>query len=412
MHALAPCSLDSASLAGRLRDLAGDERQVQVDFLLHLDEFDRRQEYLAAGFGSLWDFCLRELHLREGAAGRRIAAMRALRRFPRLESPLRDGRICLSTAPLLAQVLTEETFDDLVAQAAFRTKAEVEHLVASIQPRTAPRDGLRKLPEARAASLAQPQDGIAEAPSLLARGTEDPRNADGDLAAVALTASAVVVRTHTAPARASSPPAELRAVSGDEWSLRVTIDGALKADLESLAALLSHKVRRNDYAALLREAVRCGIEKHGKRRGAVPPSRKRAKPAPSETNVADSSRRIPAEVKRAVFERDGGCCAWVSKDGRRCGSRWQLEYDHIKPVSQGGKSTVENVRVACRAHNFFHAEETHGRAHMAKFRREPPGRTQAGESAIAGDSDSQCNDSRTASQAWSDGGLSVSFQGG
>ena len=95
MHGLAPSSLDSDSLARRLRDLAGDERQVQVDFLLHLDEFDRRQEYLPLGFGSLWEFMLRELHLREGAAGRRIAAMKALRRFPRLESPLRDGRLCL-----------------------------------------------------------------------------------------------------------------------------------------------------------------------------------------------------------------------------------------------------------------------------------------------------------------------------
>jgi hypothetical protein len=149
MHALAPRSLDSASLARRLRDLAGDERAVQVDFLLHLDEFDRRQEYLPHGFGSLWDFLLRELHLREGAAGRRIAAMKALRRFPTLESPMRDGRLCISTAPLLAQVLTEENLDDLVAQATYRTKAEVEHLVATIQPRTAPQDGLRKVPQAK-----------------------------------------------------------------------------------------------------------------------------------------------------------------------------------------------------------------------------------------------------------------------
>jgi len=389
MHALAPCSLDSTALARRLRDLAGDERQVQVDFLLHLDEYDRRQEYLAAGFGSLWDFCLRELHLREGAAGRRIAAMRALRRFPRLESPLRDGRLCLSTAPLLAQVLTEENLDDLVARAAFQTKAEVEHLVASIQPRTAPRDGLRKLPEARTASLAQPPGAVADVPSLLTSWTGDPRNADGTPAAAALAASSPVAPSPAAPGRAAAPTAELDAISGDEWSLRVTIDGAMKADLESLAALLSHKLRRSDYAALLREAVRCAIEKHGKRRGAVPPSQKRTKPAqPSGAQVSGPSRRIPAEVKRAVYERDGGCCAWASKDGRRCGSRWQLEYDHIKPVSQGGKSTVDNVRLACRGHNFFHAEEAYGHEHMEKFRREPRGSPRTGESTIAGGSHS------------------------
>jgi hypothetical protein len=88
-----PSSLDSAALAHRLAELAGDERAVQVEFLLHLDEFDRRRAYVDAGYDSLWEYCLRALHLREGAAGRRIGAMRVLRRFPALEPALRDGRI-------------------------------------------------------------------------------------------------------------------------------------------------------------------------------------------------------------------------------------------------------------------------------------------------------------------------------
>ncbi len=179
-------------------------------------------------------------------------------------------------------------------------------------------------------------------------------------------------------------------MSGDEWSLRVTFDGALKADLEALASLLSHKLRRNDYAALLREAVRCAIEKHGKRRGAVQPSRKRKNaPSLSATDIPDRSRRIPMEVKRAAFERDGGCCAFVGKDGRRCGSRWQLEYDHLDP-SQTGTPTVDEIRIACRRHNFLHAEETYGRAFMAKYRRQQNG-TQMSKFAIAGDSHPECN---------------------
>ncbi|HUL58964.1 MAG TPA: HNH endonuclease [Anaeromyxobacteraceae bacterium] len=333
MHGIAPCSLDAASLARRLRDLAGDERQVQVDFLLHMDEFDRRQAYLPLGFGSLWDYLLRELHLREGAAGRRIAAMRALRRFPRLELPLRDRRLCLSTAPLLAQVLTEENLDDLVARAAFKTKAEVEHLVASIQPRTAPRDGLRRLPEPRAASVAQPLAGFLEPPFLSAPET-------------------------------GAPGAE---------------------DCQATAAPTP--------AAGVTASVRCGIERHGKRRGAVPPSRKRKKRAlRPEPEISDPSERIPIDVKRAVHERDGGRCAFVSRDGRRCGSRWQLEFDHIEPRSQGGESTVENVRIACRAHNFRHAEETYGRGYMAKYRRRG---TRTGENAVSGGSHQECKPPHT-----------------
>lgn len=45
-----PTDLDTITLARRLCDLTGDERRVQVDFLLHLDEFDRRRAFLPLGF--------------------------------------------------------------------------------------------------------------------------------------------------------------------------------------------------------------------------------------------------------------------------------------------------------------------------------------------------------------------------
>ena len=146
--AVAPASLDSTALSRRLGELAGHERQVQLEFLLHLDEFDRRHAWAEAGYPSLWEYLLRALHLREGAAGRRIAAMRVLRRFPALGDALLDGRLCLSTVALLGPVLTDENCAELVARAAFMTRAETEHLVASLQPRAAPREGLRLLSSA------------------------------------------------------------------------------------------------------------------------------------------------------------------------------------------------------------------------------------------------------------------------
>jgi len=49
-----PASLDAPSLARRLGELADDQRHVQAEFLLHLDEFDRRRAWLELGYGSLW----------------------------------------------------------------------------------------------------------------------------------------------------------------------------------------------------------------------------------------------------------------------------------------------------------------------------------------------------------------------
>jgi 5-methylcytosine-specific restriction endonuclease McrA len=374
MHAN-PSSLDTPALAACLQASAGEERDRQVDFLRYLDPFDAREAWREAGYGSLWQFCLRELSLREGAAGRRIGAMRVLRELPGLEAPLRDGRLSLTTAVTLRPVLTRENLEEIVARAAYKTDEETRHLVATLAPRPAPKEGIRKLPgptphlpaptrgpvDARAGNGAVPA-GETDAPGEVSAGEPEP-------CALA------------PPARPPSRPS-LEPVSADQWSLRVTVDGAFREELETLRCLLSHKIPDGNLTAVLGEAVRCAIAKHGKRRGAVQPERKR-EPVEREPRHPGEREPIPAEVRRAVWERDGGRCTYVSPDGRRCESRWQLEYDHIKPAALGGPSTVDGLRLRCKPHNTLHAEETFGRAHMARFRRRPEAQT--GESALAGE---------------------------
>jgi hypothetical protein len=140
-----PASLDTPTLTRCLRASAGEERDRQGDFLLYLDAFDAREAWREAGHGSLWQYCLSDLHLREGAAGRRIGAMRVLRRFPRLEAPLRDGRLGLTTVVTLRPVLTDGNLDEVVERAAFKTDEETRELVVALAPRPASREGIRRL---------------------------------------------------------------------------------------------------------------------------------------------------------------------------------------------------------------------------------------------------------------------------
>jgi hypothetical protein len=367
-----PCpalgSLPSPALARRLGELCGDERNVQVDFLLHLGEFDARRAWAEAGYGSLWVFCQEVLRLREGAAWRRIEAMKLLRRFPALEPALRQGKLCLTTAILLGPVLSEENLPELVERAAFLSKADTERLVVSIRPRVAPRDGVRRVPafapgeasdltQATRAPLAEAQGSGAAAPG--AAGAVFPTAGGSPAPELRLEAPS--------PAPAKRQRAEVRPVAADTFSLRVTLDAETKAELDQLVELLSHKTG-GDLAAVLGEAIRCALAKHGRRKGAVAPERRQTAAAPKPGPV--DPRAVPMELKREVWRRDGGRCAWTSADGRRCGSTWRLELGHVRPVALGGRSTVDNVRLECGVHNQYEAVRVFGREHMARFRGE------------------------------------------
>ncbi len=79
---------------------------------------------------------------------------------------------------------------------------------------------------------------------------------------------------------------------------------------------------------------------------------------------------IPRAVRREVFERDGEQCTFTDQRGNRCPSRTHLELDHATPRARGGRDDVQNLRVVCRAHNRFYAEQAFGREHMDEHVRE------------------------------------------
>ncbi|MCC7144486.1 MAG: HNH endonuclease, partial [Candidatus Eisenbacteria bacterium] len=59
---------------------------------------------------------------------------------------------------------------------------------------------------------------------------------------------------------------------------------------------------------------------------------------------------------------DGDRCAFVSREGHRCGARGFLQFHHLIPFAQGGAHTVENLALRCGAHNRYEARGDVGSA--------------------------------------------------
>ena len=75
------------------------------------------------------------------------------------------------------------------------------------------------------------------------------------------------------------------------------------------------------------------------------------KPRTKDVSSADGrTRHIPAAVRREVWKRDQGRCAFTS-DSRRCTETSFLEFHHVAPYAAGGLAVVDNIQLRCRAHN-------------------------------------------------------------
>ena len=133
--------------------------------------------------------------------------------------------------------------------------------------------------------------------------------------------------------------------------------------------LLRHAVPSGDAGDIFDRALTALIDDLSRTKLAVV-----KKPARRPRATAAGSRHIPAKVKRAVWRRDKGRCAFVADSGRRCEERGRLELHHVEPYAVGGAATVANIQLRCRAHNAYEAVLFYGRrgAGPASIVRERP----------------------------------------
>ena len=321
--------LDDHALLDAAKRLATDERRATASLLRAIMEIDRRRLYLGEGCASMFAYCTQVLHLSEGGAYNRIEAARAARAYPVILELFAQSAITLTAVRLLAPHLTPENHVAVLASARHQSKRQIEELVVSLRPKPDAPVVVRRLPAGRTATAVlgfpsdEREDTVAASPAA-----ESRRD--------------VARQTPLAPA----PIAPL---APERYRIQLTVSRETHDKFRRAQALLRHAVPSGDAAAIFDRALTLLIESLERQRFAETPRPRASRPA------AGRSRHVPAAVRRDVWRRDGGRCAFVGAEGR-CRETAFLEFHHVEPYATGGAATVENIQLRCRAHNVYEAQ--------------------------------------------------------
>ena len=346
--------LGDDELIASTQRLMREERKLSARLLVHLAEVDTRQLYRQHAYSSMFEYCVEALHLSEAEAYLRIGAARTCRRFPRVLHMFAAGELHLSALKLLAPVLDAANCDELLTAARFKSKREVELLLAQRRPLPDVPSVIRKLPQPE---LAQARDSSQ---TTLLTAASNIVSTPGELSFEPRPQQPAREPAPLAPAAPMPRQSQtLSPLGTDRYKVQFTASKQVHDKLRQAQDLMRHELPDGDITQVLERALDLLIADRMKRRFGQTTKPRRTRPTAAPKS---ESRHIPNEVRRLALERDGARCTFVSEEGKRCEQRGWLQLHHEHPFARGGAATPANIRVLCAPHNRLLAERDYGRA--------------------------------------------------
>lgn len=258
-------------LLADIKVLVAHEREISLKVLHHLKEIERRRLFADMGYGSLFDYAVKELKYSEPSAARRIQAARLLKDFPELEKKVSNGSMTITNLALAGLAFKKENVTDKEVQKDILKKIE----------KTSKRECEKTLLE------------LAPSQPL--------------------------------------PKEKEKLITPTIYGVNFNLSAKTMDELRELRDLLAHRRLKQD--EIVSYAFQAAIEKIKKEKFKIDANF-------NTPGAKPCTRYIPANVKKAVYERDQGKCT-------NCKSTHKIEYDHIQPFSLGGESTLKNLRLLC-----------------------------------------------------------------
>jgi len=307
-------SLSDESLHTKTLEAAQCEKSATLTLLLHLQEIDQRRLYAEKGFPTLWAYVHECLGYSESQTSERVNSMRLMRKVPAIQKELSENKVTLTSLSKLATHVRREN----------ASSAEALQLLSEISGKTS-----------------------RQVDQLLAKNTTVEILLD-----------------------------KQKVISPKTTRLLLDVDEEFLSLLERVRELKGHP--GSGTQELLKIGLRAVVQKSDVQRNRTQPlaNIKQASSIPSDSppeglrarEAGPPSRYIPVYVKNEIRRRSQDRCEYVDpSSGKRCLSRFRLEFDHIQPFSQGGPSTPENLRHYCAAHNRLAAVHVFGKPYMKRY---------------------------------------------
>ncbi len=315
--------MTNQQLHQKLRDLIQGERAITNDILKLINIGFQRRAYLELGYSSMFDWLVKGFGYSASAAYRRISAAKLMHCVPHLEHKLASGEVSLSNVSK--------------AQSVIRAQEKVTGRKVAIKDK-----------ERAIAQISQQPAHVAEQ-VLFSLFPESAEVVNQDRKVVI---NENVVRHH------------------------VNLSVHTSRDLAKAKEVLSHKFPEAKDSDILSYALKFLLDR-------VDPLRKAQKlkhqklGAHSQSITRDGSAAVPvcgkssrAAIRGTVIQDSNASCTFKNpQTGEVCGSRYQVQIDHIIPKSLGGTDEPDNLRALCRNHNLHAAEKLLGKKLMEKYRR-------------------------------------------
>ncbi len=309
-------TISNDQLLKRARSLANEERRITLELIDHLKEIESRMLFLELGYGSLFDFAVRELGLSEGSAHRRISAMRLVQQNPQAAEDLKTGALSISNAAKI-HVTFRKTAQKTSTKIDNETKTKIIQECLNTSQRECETKLFEMLPGSK--TLAHQEQS--------------------------------------------------RRVGVSQLEIKLVLDKDLQDRVQKLLALKSHTNPERGIHQLFDKLVTQELNRMEKKKGisaadaiqtdkAAAPAEKPASTSSSPTPLRSKSKQnnrinVPTSTQRQIWPKAEAKCEFISVENKRCGSTYQLQIDHIQPVAKNGSNEAKNLRLLCRKHNQY-----------------------------------------------------------